>query len=73
MHPTTYGPSNQSGGIRVNRIFPISHGGTQGLALWGDRIGAAIQVVSGAPVILVMPISGFHIDLDQLEDETSTQ
>ena len=66
---------------RTNQIFSTSK---PGLALGGGSVQAGFSapvqgahlrkeaIFSGAPLILIIPRSGLHMDLDQLNDEAST-
>ena len=44
MHLTTYGPPNQCGGIRVNRMFSTNHAEILGACLVGDGYAQACLV-----------------------------
>ena len=78
VHPTTYGPPNHIETDILDCVEP------RGSPLWEIGAGQLVRVVCvqgvhlskevvvfSCPLMLVMPVLGLHIDLDQLEDEAT--
>lgn len=82
MQPITYDPPNHNGGILMSQMFQLTVWEPRGLPLGGIDVGRSTPfedvhlwkdaIVVAGPLILVMPISRLHVDLDQLNKWSNT-